>query len=137
MAQQLEAYYSKNPDPNVEIFDAGTRGIDVMLKARGAQSLIIVDACLSGSEPGAVFKLRGDEVMNHPEPRYSLHDFRWNHALYAGKQMFKEEFPKDVMVYLIEGIDTTFGVGLTPEVAKSIETVCQQIRTQISEYTQP
>ena len=134
-AQRLQAFFSKHPQPNVHIFDAGTGGMDVMFQARGARSLIIIDACVSGSEPGAIFKLGGDEVTNCPEPSYSLHDFRWDHALYAGQQIFKEEFPKDVTVYLIEAADTSFGLELTPLVAQSIETVCEHIRTQIFEQT--
>jgi hydrogenase maturation protease len=66
---------------SVEIFDAGTNGMDVMFKARGADKLIIVDACTSGGEPGAVFEVPGSELENRPVPSYTLHDFRWDHAL--------------------------------------------------------
>ena len=106
-----------------------------MFHAQGARSLIILDACVSGSEPGAIFKLGGDEVINRPAPSYSLHDFRWDHALYAGQQIFKEEFPKDVTVYLIEAADTSFGLELTQPVGQSIETVCNHVRAQLLERT--
>ena len=130
VAQKLQTYFSKKPQPTVQVFDAGTAGIDVMFQARGAQSLIIIDACVSGSEPGTVFTLSGKEIANRPCPSYSLHDFRWDHALYAGQQIFKDEFPKDVTVYLIEAADTSFGIELTPCVSHAVETVCQKILNQ-------
>lgn len=130
VAQRLQAFFSQHAQPNVHVFDAGTGGMDVMFHARGARALIIIDACVSGSESGAIFKLRGDDVTNRPNSSYSLHDFRWDHALYAGQQIFKEEFPKDVTVYLIEAADTSFGLELTPLVEQSVEIVCEHIRTQ-------
>ncbi len=133
IAQHLQTFFSEHPQPNVHVFDAGTGGMDVMFHARGARSLIIIDACVSGSDPGAIFKLGGDEVINRPSPSYSLHDFRWDHALYAGQQIFKEEFPKDVTVYLIEAADTSFGLELTHPVAQAIEAVCKHVRAQVLE----
>ncbi len=136
IAQRLQTFFSVHPQPNIQVFDAGTGGMDVMFQARGARSLIIVDACVSGSDPGAIFKLTGDEVTNPPGTSYSLHDFRWDHALYAGKQIFKEAFPKDVTIYLVEAADTSLGLELTPEVAQSIETVCEHIRVQVLEQAE-
>ena len=135
IAQRLQVFFSEHPQPNIHVFDAGTGGMEVMFQARGARSLVIIDACVSGSDPGAIFKLGGDEVTNRPGPSYSLHDFRWDHALYAGQQIFKEDFPKDVTVYLVEAADTSFGFELTHHVAKSVETVCGHIRTQVLERT--
>ena len=131
IAQKLQAYLSKTPQSNVRVFDAGTGGIDVMFLARGARFLIIIDACVSGSEPGTVFKLDAQKVINRPKPSYSVHDFRWDHALYAGHQIFKDEFPKNIMVYLIEVADTSFGVELTPCIAQAVETVFELICNRI------
>jgi len=87
---------------NTRIFDAGTDGMGVMFKARGSKSLIIIDASSTGSEPGAIFDVPGHELEGKPPDSHSLHDFRWDHALYAGRKIFKEEFPSNVQVYLIE-----------------------------------
>ena len=56
----------------LRIFDAGTDGMGVMFKARGATSLILVDACRSGSDAGAVFEVPGHELegaaATEPQP---------------------------------------------------------------------
>jgi hydrogenase maturation protease len=118
----------------VEIFDAGTNGMDVMFQARGARKLVIVDACTSGSEPGAVFEVPGSELANRPAPSYTLHDFRWDHALYAGRQIWGDAFPSDVTVFLVEASDLGFGLDLSAPVACAAEIVEERITAVISAY---
>ena len=51
VVQQLLELQTKNNWPGVRLYDAGTSGMDVMFKARGCESLIIVDANQSDSTP--------------------------------------------------------------------------------------
>ncbi|MDE5103181.1 MAG: hydrogenase maturation protease, partial [Trichodesmium sp. St19_bin2] len=95
IAQRLQQYLSTHPLPNVQVYDCGTAGMEVMFQARGTQGLIIVDASATGSEPGAVFKVPSSELEALPEPSYSLHDFRWDNALAVGRKIFREDFPED------------------------------------------
>ncbi len=46
-------------EAQVRLIDAGTDGMAAMFAARGCRPLILVDACRSGSEPGAVFEFPG------------------------------------------------------------------------------
>jgi hydrogenase maturation protease len=118
--------------PAVRLLDAGTDGMRVMFAARGARSLIIVDACRSGSEPGAVFRVPGTELATRYEPSLTLHDFRWEHALHAARQMFGASFPTDVTVFLIEAAAVEFGIGLSPAVAAAVEKVAAAIENEIA-----
>lgn len=133
VAQQLKQWLSDAPCEGVAVFDAGTGGMDVMFQARGATSLILVDACVSGSQPGSIFKLPGEEVTKRPEPGYSLHDFRWDHALYAGQKIFGDAFPRDVTVYLVEAANVSLGFELSPAVAEAADRVVDSIKDQIRE----
>jgi hydrogenase maturation protease len=135
VAQQLQSYFSKHPHPDLQIVEAGTNGIDVMLQAHGASKLTIIDACSSGSKPGAVFQVPGLELINQPPPSFSPHNFRWDHALHAGRTIFQDEFPQDITVFLIEVSETTFGNCLTPAVAASVDKVCAMIQSLIHEDT--
>ena len=127
IAQRLQQYLSTHPLPNVQVYDCGTAGMEVMFQARGTQRLIIVDASATGSEPGAVFKVPSSELEALPEPSYSLHDFRWDNALAVGRKIFREDFPEDVTVYLIEAENLDFGLELSPVVQCSSEKVFQEI----------
>lgn len=115
----------------VRLFDAGTDGMAVMFQARGAHALIIVDASRSGSDPGAVFCLPGSEIDGAHQPGYSLHDFRWDHAVYAGRRIFGSAFPADLTVYLVEAGSLELGTELTSPVAAAVDTVCAFIDERI------
>jgi hydrogenase maturation protease len=121
-------------DPSVRLLDAGTDGMAVMFAARGCRTLIVIDACRSGSDPGAVFEVPGSELEARHQPAINLHDFRWDHALFAGRRIFRDEFPSDVVVLLIEAATVAYGIGLSPSVsaavAKVVERVAMMIRTR-------
>lgn len=134
VAQSLLAWQAKQTLSNIAIYDAGTAGMDVMFKARGSDALIIVDANLSQSEPGSLFVVPGDELANVPEPGYNLHDFRWDNAIYAGKKIYQDEFPDNIMVYLIEAETVELGIGLSQSVQNTAENVINKIKHQITSY---
>lgn len=124
---QLRAAWGAQLPAGVRLFDAGTGGMEVMFQARGAQSLVIVDACRSGSQPGAVFTLPGSEIDGAHQPGYSLHDFRWDHAVYAGRRIFGAAFPSDLTVYLIEAGSLALGTELSEPVQRGADQVAALI----------
>ncbi len=117
----------------VRLLDAGTDGMAVMFAARGCSTLIVVDACRSGSECGAVFEVPGSELEAEPRDSLNLHDFRWDNALFAGRRIFREDFPRDVTVFLIEAGSVDLGIGLSDAVAASARKVAGRIRELIAE----
>jgi hydrogenase maturation protease len=134
VAQSLQRALREQPNDRVRVFDAGTGGMEVMFQARGARKLIIVDASLSGSAAGAIFKLPGSELAQDHAPLYSLHDFRWNHALAAGHKIFRGQFPEDVTVYLIEAQSVSLGLDLSGPVQEAAQKVVAEILEVIDAY---
>ncbi len=106
----------------VEIADGGTAGMDVAFRMRGAGRVILVDACVSGSEPGTLFRVPGEEVEELPPLEgINLHAFRWDHALAFGRWLLKDDYPRDVVVYLVEAGGLEFGAPLTPRVDAAVD----------------
>jgi hydrogenase maturation protease len=134
VAQRLGDYVERQGRTDVRVFDAGTDGMGVMFRARGSERLVLIDASRSGSEPGAIFKVPGGELASDHEPAYSLHDFRWDHALYAGRRIFGTSFPTDVTVFLIEAGSLELGCELSAEVSAAAARVAQEIETLIDHY---
>ena len=134
IAQNLKQFLIQNPKDNVSVFDAGTGGIDVMFQARGSTRLIIIDAGKTGSEPGSIYEVPGEELMAEREVSYSLHDFRWDHALYMGRKIFRDDFPEDVTVYLIEAESLELGLEMTPTVQNAGNKVLQRLKMVIAAY---
>ena len=133
IAQRLQQYLAQNPHPKIRVFDCGTAGMEVMFQARGSEKLIILDASCTGSEPGAIFKVPGEELEALPEPSYNLHDFRWDHALAAGRKIFADDFPQEVTVYLIEATNLDLGLELSPVVQHSADLVFAELITIVSQ----
>ena len=117
------------PEHGVILVDGGTAGMDVSFKMRGARKVIIIDAAATGSPPGTIFQVPGEELENLPPlTGFHTHSFRWDHALAFGRWLLKDEYPGDVTVFLIEAEDTTFGAELTPAVAAAMEIVAVKVR---------
>jgi hydrogenase maturation protease len=115
------------PAERVRLLDAGTDGMAVMFAAKDAQALILIDAVRSGSAPGAVFELDGAALERPHVPTLTLHDFRWDHALYAARRIFGEAFPARVVVQLIEAETVAFGISLSPRVSAGVDFVVSRI----------
>lgn len=119
---------------DVALYDAGTDGMGVMYRARGADHLIVVDARAPEGEPGALYEVPGEVLERPPVQSLNLHDFRWDHAIYAGRRIYGEAFPREVTVLLIEAESLALGLDLSPSVRKGaalaadrIEAICRGV----------
>lgn len=134
VAQALLAWQDRQNIPKIAIYDAGTNGMEVMFKARGSEALFIIDANVSQSEPGSLFTVPGEVLANIPEPSYNLHDFRWDNALYAGKKIYRDDFPSDITVFLIEAETVDLGIGLSTLVKATADKVIETIKSHAIAY---
>jgi hydrogenase maturation protease len=121
--------------PGMRVADGGTAGMDVAFRMRGAGHVILVDAASTGSEPGTLFEVPGEELEDLPPlAGINLHSFRWDHALAFGRWLLKDEYPRAVTVYLIEGEGWEFGAPLTPKVAQQMEALARHLSATAGEH---
>ena len=110
--------------PGVRLADGGTAGMDVAFKMRGADRVILVDACRTGAKPGTIYCVPGAELEQLPPlTGIHLHAFRWDHALAFARWLLKEDYPRNIQVYLIEIANTKPSMELSPPVAEAMEQV--------------
>ena len=125
------------PD-GVEVADGGTSGMDVAFRMRGAERVILVDAATTGGEPGSLYRLAGRDVETLPPlAGINLHSFRWDHALAFGRWLLKDEYPRDIVVYLIEAESLEFGAELSPRVDATLDWLVEHLATSVLERTAP
>lgn len=117
---------------DVRLLDAGTDGMAVMYEARGCDALLLVDACRSGEPAGAIFEVPGREFDDRPPQGQNLHAFRWDHALYAGRRIYAEDFPEDVTVLLVEVENIAPGLELSETVRRAAGQVVARIQQKIA-----
>ena len=117
----------------VRCADGGTGGMDVVFQMRGVPEVILVDACRTGAEPGAIFEVPGDEVANLPPlSGINLHAFRWDHALAFARWLLREGRPDRVSAILIEGATFDVGAALSPAVDRAIDAVVDRLGTRFA-----
>ncbi len=112
---------------DVALFDGGTDGMGVMYRARGVARLIIVDARVPSGTPGAIYEVPGAALEAPPPQSLNLHDFRWDHALHAGRRIYGDAFPQDVSVFLIEAEDLSLGLEISERVVEAGRRVADRI----------
>lgn len=134
IAQRLQERLRRHPVPGIQAIDCGTAGMEVMFAARDSDAVLLVDACRTGAEPGAVFEVPAAELVRERPPDLNLHSFRWDDALVAGERIYGAEFPRRVTVFLIEAEDTGFGFDLSAPVAAAADTVFSRLLDQIAAH---
>ncbi len=120
----------------VEVADGGTSGMDVAFRMRGADRVVLVDACTSGGEPGSIYRMRGEDVEQLPPlDGINLHSFRWDHALAFGRWVLKDDYPTDIVVYLIEAASFGFGDPLSELVEAAVDELGDHVLTAPADAT--
>lgn len=114
-------------DASLRLIDAGTSGMEVMFQVRGANRAVIVDACRSGGEPGAVYRLPAREAATPVEHGYSMHGLRWDHALHAAQKMHGDDVLDRIEVFLVEAADLGFGLELSEAAERGVALVVERI----------
>lgn len=134
IAQRLIERLRRHPIPHVQAFDCGTAGMEVMFAAAGSDALLILDASHTGSPPGTIYEVPGEELASIKAATYTLHDFRWQHALAAGRALYKDCFPTEAQVWLIEAKHLDLGCELSPDVELAAERLFLRLLRRIAAY---
>mgnify|MGYP001795077377 CR=1 FL=1 len=126
VVQQLQEQLGERD--NLSIFDMGTAAFEVLFKLKGHDRIILVDAVINSEEPvGTTFRLPAEAVEAEIEddPLVFLHGLKWHQALSYARKMLGDEYPEEVIVYLIAIDSTRFNVGMTEEAIAGAEKVVQ------------
>src|SRR5215510_4588094 len=115
---------------SVIVLEQSGDGAALMEAWRGAETVIIIDATLSGAEPGTI---RRFDANTRPIPktsfRCSTHAFGVAEAIELARAL--GNIPQRLMVYGIEGKNFAAGVGLSAEVEKAAGEAARQALTLI------
>jgi hydrogenase maturation protease len=114
---------------SVTILEQSGDGAALMEVWRGAETVIIIDAMMSGAAPGTIRRFDAS-AQQIPKSGFccSTHAFGVAEAIELARAL--GNFPQHLVVYGIEGKNFAAGVGLSAEVEKAAgETVRQALAT--------
>lgn len=129
VAEQIE---KMNLDVDVEIIYGV--GFEVNDKVMGYDTVYIIDAAKMGHPAGTILEVSVEDIF-YDHKLASSHAVTLGSTLKIGYELFEDEMPKDITIFLIEAEDYfEFTKICTPAVAKAIDKVIDRI---VNYCTQP
>lgn len=113
----------------VDIVDGGTAGYDLLPLLQDRTKIIIVDALKVDDIPGSVYRFKPENILEE-ERTYSLHDVGIKSILKMLEIM--GNMPEVEIIGIVPEDITTFDIGISASVKKSIPKVLEQIFNAIS-----
>jgi hydrogenase maturation protease len=115
---------------SITLFDMGTSAFEVLFQLKGHSRIIIVDAVINTGEiAGTLYKLPASEInaQINDDPMVFLHSLKWDQALSYSKKILREEYPKDIEVYLIAVDNLKLDINLSEDVKNAGDKVIELI----------
>lgn len=120
--------------PHVELIEAGTPGLSLIHMLEGADKAIIVDAVMSGAEPGTIYRFTAENLPSRDIVPSSLHDLNLVDAIELGRQLQDELMPRDIVIIGVEiSRAEKFRIGLSPEVERVIPRLVEAVLKELGE----
>jgi hydrogenase maturation protease len=118
----------KNPD--VELIEGGTCGMDLIYLLEDASRLIIIDAVDAGQKDSEVVSFYADEIdkIKGPLKSYSLHDMGLGQVFGIIKAM---GIKKDILIIGIKPKTISLGEKLSKEVEEKIPLIIERIKESL------
>lgn len=122
--------------PNsVQVLECTGASLELIDAWSWADSVVLVDAVSSGSDPGTIFFV---EVHDQPIPaslfHYTTHDFNVSDSIELARLLGR--LPKELVVYGIEGAAYGHGMEVSEQVDESIEEVTARVLEFVEEKAQ-
>lgn len=118
--------------PYIDAIDVALGSVEILEAMKGYDRVIIVDAMVTGAEPGSYFNVNiaaGDE----PPVISSSHGIDLITTLRLGKLLYTDQMPGELMIIGIEVEDTlTMSEECTPRVREAVGKVVDEIIAMVS-----
>jgi hydrogenase maturation protease len=117
--------------PDIAVVTHEGEPIDLLDRWRNAQTVVLIDAIVSGAAPGTVRRL---DVRDAPLPVPALGDSTHAVSLAAAIELARalDHLPAHLIVYGIEATAFTAGADLSPAVHRAVEEVVESLRRELT-----
>lgn len=126
----IEALRCANVPTDVELYDGGTIGADLLDVIADRRKVIVVDAVLGEFEPGTVLRMTPRDLEPRQEPSASLHDFGVLETLTLARLMNAE--PKEVVLIGVKPFLVEYGLEMTPEMQRLVPKLVKAVLDEVN-----
>lgn len=118
--------------PGCEAVDMATAGIDLLEQIRGREKVVIVDAIVTGSEPGTIHWISTHEMRSPAFAR--THGLNLIGTIMLGQLLYPEEMPEKLVILGVEAWDVdSFKGELSPRVEQAIPEIIGAIKLELGD----
>lgn len=125
----VEALRERQLPPEVELFDGGTIGADLLDVIADRRKVIVIDAVLGDFEPGTVLRMTPADLVPREGPAASLHDLGVLETLMLARQMNAE--PDEVVLIGVKPYRVEYGLELTPEMRRLVPRIADEVLKEL------
>lgn len=116
----------------VELLEGGTAGMELLPSLEGVDHLIVVDSIQAEDEPGSVFAFSPEEIKIFPDGcQVSAHQVGVFNLINSAALL--DRLPPTKIIG-IQPKEITWGLEMSPEVAKVVPKVLQLIHEEVEKY---
>ncbi|MGE4344995.1 MAG: HyaD/HybD family hydrogenase maturation endopeptidase [Geoalkalibacter sp.] len=120
-------------DPEVEVLDGGTLGLDLLPRFEGVSRLLLIDAVDMGAKPGRVFRLEGDEVPRAFSDKLSVHQMGLKDLLAVAE--LQGDLPQEVVLWGVQPGCIEMRLEMTAEVSAALPRVANGVLEDLQVWT--
>jgi hydrogenase maturation protease len=106
-------------EPQIDLLDGGTAGLDLLPVIEGYQRVLFVDAVDAGEEPGSILIIKGDEIASFMRAQKSAHHVGLADLLYAAR--ISGCLPPEICLVGIQPESIDVGLELTDVLQSRLE----------------
>ena len=118
--------------PSIEIIEHGGEATALFAQMDGAGSVLLIDACVSGAQPGTIHRF---DASAAPVPdvalRLSTHGYGLAMAIELARTL--GQLPRQCIIYAIEGASFEMGAPLSLPVAAGVAEVVGRVRAEMAD----
>jgi len=117
------------PD-DVDLFDGGTLGPEMLPWLEGREKVIFVDALNAEMEPGTLFRFEPADLEYHMEQKTSIHQIGLIDTLSMAELMGNA--PDNVVIFGLQPKIVDWGEELSPELKRVIPKIINLVKKEIT-----
>jgi hydrogenase maturation protease len=118
----------------IDVIEHSGEATDLLVRMEGALVAFLVDACVSESSPGTVWRFdAGAAPLPQGAFGVSTHGFGLAEAIELARAL--DRLPSRCIVYAIEGGSFEFGAPLSPQVVGAVADVARRLRAEVADLT--
>jgi len=121
------------PD-DVELYDGGTFGIDLLDTIANRRKVIVIDAVRADAAPGTVLRFTAADLVRPGRPDLSLHQVGLFETLAMARQLGCA--PEEVVIFGIVPMALEPGLELSPQVAAVVPRVVDLVLAELNKRDQ-